>query len=205
MLLPSFPSIALPVLEYPYGYYYYTVQPVGKSYSFPMCPFMDSLSYSFLGYFSYSLALLMVSTVTGGRGGDVNCRSPPLHSKKVLFLSAMLFVLQDVLMYPVSLRGSKMASYSDRCITILKRHILRGKCLYLIFLGWFLGGLAIIYCFQKLDPEDGVVRMCRKCPCGGLFYFINMIFILSVTFLIGEYLYRNDKPFSFSVLFYLFT
>ncbi len=45
----------------PYGFYHYTGITHGKELFIFNVPFMDSLSFSFLGYFSYSLALLIVS------------------------------------------------------------------------------------------------------------------------------------------------
>ncbi len=48
----------------PYGYYYYTGETRGEELFISNVPFMDSLSYSFLGYFSYSLALLIFSPVS---------------------------------------------------------------------------------------------------------------------------------------------
>ena len=159
----------------PYGYYYYTGETHGKELFISNVPFMDSLSYSFLGYFSYSLALLMFSHVTR-KGWRFELQNPPWYSKKVLVLSAIFFVLQDVLIDPVSLMGSK----------------------------WFLVGLAIIYCFQKLDRKMGWSTECAgNALMGPVFYFINMIFILSVTFYIGEYLLGIISLSIFSILFYL--
>jgi len=83
----------------PYGLYHYTGETHGKELFISNVPFMDSLSYSFLGYFSYSLALLIVSPVTR-KGWKFELVHPPWYSKKVLFLTAILFVLQDVL-YPL--------------------------------------------------------------------------------------------------------
>ena len=72
------------------------------------------------------------------------------------------------------------------------------------FLGWFLVGLAIIYCFQKLDRKMGWSSECAgNALMGPAFYFINMIFILSVTFYIGKYLIGIISLFIFSILFYL--
>lgn len=65
----------------PYGYYYYTGATRGKELFISNVPFIDSLSYSFLGYFSYSLALLMVSTVTR-KGWRCELQNPPLHSNE---------------------------------------------------------------------------------------------------------------------------
>ena len=48
----------------------------------------------------------MVTPVTR-KGWKFELSRPPWYAKKVLFLAAILFVLQDVLIGPVSLRGFK--------------------------------------------------------------------------------------------------
>lgn len=113
----------------------------------------------------------------------------------------MLFVLQDVLIDPVSLRGSKW--FLGQMYYYPEKGIYFGVPLS-NFLGWFLVGLAIIYCFQKLDRKMGWLAGCAgNAFMGPVFYFINMIFILSVTFYIGEYLIGMISLFIFSILFYL--
>jgi len=184
----------------PYGYYYYTGATRGKELFISNVPFMDSLSYSFLGYFSYSLALLIVSPVTG-KWWSCELQNPPLHSKKVLFLSTMLFVLQDVLIDPVSLRGSKW--FLGQIYYYPEKGIYFGVPLS-NFLGWFLVGLAIIYSFQKLDRKmRWSTESAGNILMGPAFYFINMIFILSVTFYIGDYHIGIISLSIFSMLFYL--
>ena len=184
----------------PYGYYFYTGETHGKELFISNVPFMDSISYSFLGYFSYSLALLMSSPVTR-KGWRFELQNPPWYSKKVLFLSAIFFVLQDVLIDPVSLMGSKW--FLGQIYYYPEKGVYFGVPLS-NFLGWFLVGLAIIYCFQKLDRKMGWSSECAgNALMGPAFYFINMIFILSVTFYIGEYLLGIISLFIFSILFYL--
>jgi len=184
----------------PYGYYYYTGETVGRELFISNVPFMDSLSYSFLGYFSYSLALLMVSPVIR-KGWRFELQNPPWYSKRVLFLSAIFFVLQDVLIDPVSLMGSKW--FLGQIYHYPERGVYFGVPLS-NFLGWFLVGLAIIYCFQKLDRKMGWFTECAgNALMGPVFYFVNMVFILSVTFYIGEYLLGMISLFIFSILFYL--
>ncbi len=184
----------------PYGYYYYTGETHGKELFISNVPLMDSLSYSFLGYFSYSLALLMFSPVTR-KGWKIELQNPPWYSKKVLFVSAILFVLQDVLIDPVSLRGSKW--FLGQIYYYPEKGVYFGVPLS-NFLGWFLVGLAIIYCFQKLDWKMGWSTECAgSALMGPAFYFINMIFILSVTFYIGEYLLGIISLSIFSILLYL--
>jgi putative membrane protein len=61
-------------------------------------------------------------------------------------------VLQDVLIDPVSLRGSKW--FLGQIYYYPVKGMYFGVTLS-NFLGWFLVGLAIIYCFQKLDYKMG--------------------------------------------------
>ncbi len=181
----------------PYGLYHYTGETHGKELFISNVPFMDSLSYSFLGYFSYSLALLVLSPVTR-KGWKFELSLPPWYSKKVLFLAAILFVLQDVLIDPVSLRGSKW--FLGQIYYYPEKGIYFGVTLS-NFLGWFLVGLAIIYCFQKLDQMMGWSKeFAGNALMGPVLYFLNMIFILSVTFYIGEYFIGLISLFIFSIL-----
>ncbi len=182
----------------PYGYYYYTGETLGKELFISNIPFMDSLSYSFLGYFSYSLALLMFSPVTR-KGWRFELQNPSCYSKKVLFVSSIFFVLQDVLIDPVSLMGSKW--FLGQIYYYPEKGVYFGVPLS-NFLGWFLVGLVIIYCFQKLDRKMGwFTEYTGNALMGPVFYFTNMIFILSVTFYIGEYLIGVISLFIFSILF----
>ena len=159
----------------PYGYYYYTGETAGRELFISNVPFMDSLSYSFLGYFSYSLALLMVSPVIR-KGWRFELQNPPWYSKRVLFLSAIFFVLQDVLIDPVSLMGSKW--FLGQIYHYPEKGIYFGVPLS-NFLGWFLVGVAIIYCFQKLDWKMGwSTEYAGNVLVGPVFYYINMIFII---------------------------
>jgi putative membrane protein len=184
----------------PYGLYHYTGETHGKELFISNVPFMDSLSYSFLGYFSYSLALLIVSPIIR-KGWKFELLHPPWYSKKVLFLAAILFMLQDVLIDPVSLRGSKW--FLGQIYYYPVEGIYFGVTLS-NFLGWFLVGLAIIYCFQKLDYKMGWSKeIAGNALMGPVLYFLNMIFILSVTFYIGEYSIGMISLSIFSVLIIL--
>ncbi len=68
----------------PYGYYFYTGEIHGKELFISNVPFIDSISYSFLGYFSYSLALLIFSPVTK-KGWRFELQNPPWYSKRYSF------------------------------------------------------------------------------------------------------------------------
>jgi hypothetical protein len=87
-------------------------KPTEKSYIFLTSHFMDSLSYPFPAYFSYSLALLMASPVIRN-GWRFELSNTPWYSMKVLFLSTVLFVLQDVLDRPCRSQGFSMVPGAD--------------------------------------------------------------------------------------------
>ncbi len=184
----------------PYGFYHYTGETHGKELFVSNVPFMDSLSYSFLGYFSYSLALLIVTPLSR-KGLRFVLSNPPWYSKKVLLLTTILFVLQDVLIDPVSLRGSKW--FLGQIYYYPEPGLYFGVPLS-NFLGWFVVGVAIIFSFQRLDFIMGwTTNYAGNALMGPVFYFINMIFILSVTFYIGEYLIGVISLSIFSLLFYI--
>lgn len=183
----------------PYGFYNYTGETHEKELFISNVPFMDSLSYSFLGYFSYSLALLIISPVSR-EGWRLVLTNPPWYSRNVLFLTTILFVLQDVLIDPVSLRGSKW--FLGQIYYYPEHGVYFGVPLS-NFIGWFLVGFAIIFCFQKLDLKMGwSTARAENALIGPAFYFINMIFILSVTFYIGEYYIGAISLSVFSLVFY---
>ncbi len=184
----------------PYGYYIYTGETHGKELYVSNVPFMDSLSYSFLAYFSYSLALLLVSPVKRN-GWNFELIDPPWYSKEVLFLAATLFMLQDVVVDPVALRGSQW--FLGQIFYYPDGGIYFGVPLSNFF-GWFVVGLAIIYCFQRLDQQIGwSTPLARNALLGPACYFINMLFILVVTFYIGEYLLGLVSLTIFAPIFYL--
>ena len=185
-------------ISIPYGYYHYTGVTQGKELYIFNVPFMDSISYSFLAYFSYSLALLMLSPVTGN-GWRYELPNTPWHSKGVLFLSAVLFMLQDVLIDPAALRGSRW--FLGQIYYYPNGGIYFGVPLS-NFLGWFLVGLTIIYSFQKLDQKMAwPTPPARNVLAGPLCYFINMVFILFIIFYIGEFLIGLVSLAIFGVLF----
>lgn len=194
----------------PYGHYIYTGETHGKELYVSNVPFMDSLSYSFLAYFSYSLALLMVSPRVPhppfGKGGfrgiwSFGLIDPPWHSKGVLFLSAILIMLQDVVVDPVALRGSQW--FLGQIFYYPDGGIYFGVPLS-NFMGWFVVGLAIIYCFQRLDRMlSWATHTAKNALLGPACYFVNMLFILFVTFYIGEYLLGLVSLAVFTPIFYL--
>ncbi len=178
----------------PYGMYIYTGETHGKELYVSNVPFMDSLSYTFLAYFSYSLALLVTSQLFKS-GYDIQLIKDKRlwRSGGVLLLAAIFMVLLDVVVDPVALRGAgwflgQIFYYPDAGIYF-------GVPLS-NFAGWFVVALAIIYLFQRLDGfldrwagfrEEGGRYVPMKAVLGPACYFATMFFNIAVTIYIGEY------------------
>ena len=189
---------------------------------------MDSISYTFLAYFSYSLALLFRSPIAR-RGYDVQFvdndgiqrltslkrskqetfnifqkghtpwdilrffGTPFFQKRCVLALSVILFVLQDIVVDPLALRGS---SWFLGQIYGYPHYGLYFGVPIANFMGWTVVGLAIFSVFQALDgllyhsdkPYGGTWYVPCKPLMGPALYFCTMIFNVTITFYIGEYL-----------------
>ena len=190
----------LPVLVYLMGFITIRVKPMGKSCLFLMFLLWPRFRTPSWGTSAILLPMLIVSPVTR-KGWKFELSRPPWYAKKVLFLAAILFVLQDVLIDPVSLRGSEW--FLGQIYYYSENGVYFGVPLS-NFLGWFLVGLAIIYCFQKLDYKmDWSKEIAGNALMGPVLYFLNMIFILSVTFYIGEYFIGMISLSIFSILVFL--
>lgn len=189
----------------PYGYYIYTGETHGKELYIANVPFMDSLSYAFLAYFSYSLALLVTSPIYRS-GLDVQIRSDDRiwRSKGVLLMATLFFVLQDVVVDPVALRGARW--FLGQIFYYPNGGLYFGVPLSNFF-GWFVVGLAIISTLQWLDKFFGQSNsggyLPGKALLGPACYFITMFFNLGVTFYIGEYVLGIVSLLIFGSLFYM--
>lgn len=134
----------------PYGYYYYIEATRDKELWISNVPLMDSLSYTFLAYFSYSLALLFRLPIVW-RGYDVQLADNTdeiRRSGSVLTLSVILFVLQDVIADPLALRGSRW--FLGQIYGYPYEGLYFGVPLA-NFLGWTVVGLVIFSIFRALD------------------------------------------------------
>ncbi|HHT9134296.1 MAG TPA: carotenoid biosynthesis protein [Candidatus Avalokitesvara rifleensis] len=179
----------------PYGMYIYTGATHGKELYVSNVPFMDSLSYAFLAYFSYSLAILVTSQLYRN-GFDVQLvrDKERWRSGGVLILAAIFMVLQDIVVDPVALRGS--AWFLGQIFYYPDAGIYFGVPLSNFF-GWLVVALAIIYSFQRFDRlvdgwpgfrDEGSRYAPGKAVLGTCCYFATMLFNLFITFYIGEYL-----------------
>lgn len=187
--LSEFASIHIGI---PYGLYYYIETTRGTELWVGGVPFMDSMSFVFLAYAAYSTALTAMSPVIPKRGFYLLETREIRHSLRVRSLGALLFVYLDIIIDPVSLKGSKWflgqiygypggGSYFGVPISN--------------FVGWFVVGFLLIYALQTIDRllwrggnrEALGQAVTSRYMLGPALYGSIMIFNLSVAFAIGEY------------------
>lgn len=96
----------------PFGWYHYNGSTVGQELYFSNIPFMDSISFSFLLYASYCLALLLLLPIRSDSRG-ARWRLPDMQfdlslrtSWSVFALAVLLFAFIDMVIDPVALRGT---------------------------------------------------------------------------------------------------
>ena len=173
----------------PFGWYFYNGSTRGQELYISNVPFMDSLSFTFLLFASYCLALVFLLPAKG-RGLGMTMQDDPAirTSAAVLFLSALFFVLLDVVIDPVALRG-------DRWFL--------GKIYYYPepgahfgvpianYVGWALVGLVALGFYQRIDRRLPNVsphsqNIAGKLLLGCALYYGVLAFNLAVTFWIGE-------------------
>ncbi len=169
---------------FPYGFYYYIEATRGKELWVGGVPFMDSLSYVFLAYASYSLALVALGRIRRSRNFGLD-DSGVKGSFSARALGALLFVYLDIIIDPVALRGDRwflgrIYGYPD------------GGAYFGIpisnFIGWLITGFVMIWIFQLI----GKVQDKKSGPWWGYIfgpalYLSVLAFNLFMTFHIGEY------------------
>ncbi|HSN04967.1 MAG TPA: carotenoid biosynthesis protein [Nitrospira sp.] len=178
----------------PFGWYHYNGSTVGQELYFSNIPFMDSISFSFLLYAAYCLALgfLLPQAESAGSPSwllplrfDHEARTGP----PVLFLTALFFAFIDMVIDPVALRGDrwflgKIYYYPDP-----GTHFGVPLANYV---GWAVVGLIALAIYFPIErrlsalirPDDFAVTP-RVLLGVGLYYGV-LAFNLGVTFWIGE-------------------
>jgi len=175
----------------PYGYYYYLEHTKGHELWVLGVPFMDSLSYVFLAYAGYSVALIMISPLmlSGGRVYLLETKRIR-NSLSARFLGALFFVYLDIIIDPVALQGHKW--FLGQIYGYPEKGVYFGVPIS-NFIGWFLVGFLMIYVLQKIDRslDKYADYVGDKFPwrylIGPALYLGILIFNLSITFAIGEY------------------
>ena len=185
----------------PFGWYFYTGSTVGQELYLWDVPFMDSLSFTFLLFASYCLALWFVLPARFSQDETSPKRLrldlPALsfdatvrRSWPVLGLASLLFALIDVVIDPVALRGDRW--FLGKIYFYPESGVYFGIPLA-NFSGWAFVGIIALGIYRVIDrhlPDDcGTVSSVSTTvdvllACG--LYYGVLFFNLSVTFWIGE-------------------
>ncbi|MDP6735606.1 MAG: carotenoid biosynthesis protein, partial [Nitrospinaceae bacterium] len=93
---------------FPYGFYSYIETTRDQELWISNVPFMDSLSFTFLAYVAYTMALFLWSPLKKNRWDIRLVENEHIRrSLKVVFSGAVLFMLMDVIIDPVAFRGDR--------------------------------------------------------------------------------------------------
>lgn len=158
---------------FPYGLYTYIEATRGRELWVAGVPFMDSLSYVFLLYSSYSLVVLYI----GKTEGRFDLRSS--------LLASFFFVYLDALIDPVALRG-------DRWFLGGIYYYPNGGAYFGVpysnFAGWLIVGFVMACAFQFINRKTA--PSCKnpyRTMLGPALYYSVAIFNLAVAIYIREY------------------
>jgi uncharacterized membrane protein len=177
---------------FPFGEYLYIPTTVNRELWVAGVPFMDSLSYVFLAYASYTLALAALAPAPGPGSRFYLTEDAALAgSVRTLLLGAVLMVTLDIVIDPLALRGYRW--FLGQIYGYPEGGVYFGITLS-NFGGWFLVALGLIRVLQRLaalapaSPRWNWGR--RRLPFQGLLgpalYLGVLGFNLTMTFLIGE-------------------
>ncbi len=179
---------------FPYGDYFYIPSTTDRELWVFGVPFMDSLSYVFLSYCSYSLAVFVMSPVAVRSENLITLETPRIRrSWQVLVLGAFLFVFLDIVIDPVALLGAKW--FLGKIYGYHHEGFYFGIPMS-NFGGWLIVGAVLTATLQELealpflDSNQGLsINRPSWIRLGGpLLYFSVLIFNIAVTFHIGQML-----------------
>lgn len=177
----------------PYGTYYYTGHTRDLELWVLGVPFMDSLSYVFLAYASYSVALHLVSPLRlSGRTVYLLETKAIRKSPFTRVLGMMFFVYLDIIIDPVALKGDKW--FLGQIYGYPEEGAYFGVPIS-NFVGWLIVGFVLIFILQRIDFYLGRWRIRDyagyrypwRFLIGPALYLGILIFNLFMTFYIGEY------------------
>jgi uncharacterized membrane protein len=179
----------------PFGWYHYTGSTVGRELYVFDIPFMDSLSFPFLLYASYCMALAFVLPATPnvrGRLGIIRMRFPLAVRTgwPAALLTILFFSFVDMIIDPVALRGERWFLGQIYYYPDPGTHFGVPIANYI---GWAVVGFLSLRAYFPLDRKLLQTKSLPPFPdvtgnillgCG--LYYGVLIFNLAVTFWIGE-------------------
>lgn len=175
----------------PFGLYHYLPTTADQELWIAGVPFMDSISFVFLAYASWalaSLALLPVSVEGKGRW-TLSLPHRGRLSLPVLLLTVVLFVLIDVVVDPLAVRGDRW--FLGQIFYYPEPGAYFGVPVS-NFVGWGVVGCVIMTLYALLERrvKGGLPRWAVRLPLrplyGPILYYLVLGFALTVTWLIGE-------------------
>lgn len=180
----------------PFGWYFYNGSTAGQELYVSNIPLMDSISFSFLLYASYCLALLFLLPIRSTPGPSGRPRLPELTfdlpfrtSWPVFALTVLFFAFIDMVIDPVALRGDrwflgKIYYYPDPGVHF--------GVPIANYVGWAVVGAISLWLYFPLDrrlraplPANRHSITHRLLLGVGLYYAV-LAFNLGVTFWIDE-------------------
>lgn len=183
-------SSAVAATGFPFGLYYYIPATTDKELWIAGVPFMDSLSFTFLSYVSWELAVTLLAKLqVSWRDVQKEDHQKLRLSWPVTFLAAFLMMYLDIIIDPVALRGDrwflgKIYYYPDGGsyfgITLAN------------FLGWYFVCAAILRVYSFIEKQfqltdtKGILNYPYKALAPVGLYFGILGFNLFMTFWIGE-------------------
>ncbi len=188
-------SSAVAATGFPFGLYYYIQTTRDRELWIAGVPFMDSLSFTFLSYVSWEVAVIVVGWLrTTWRGGRADDRGLVRRIWPTTLWASFLMMCLDVIIDPVALRG-------DRWFLGKLYYYPHGGIYFGVtianFLGWFFVCFVILRLFVWLEKlcfgheqmkarAVGVLSYHYKALGAVGLYFGVLSFNLLMTFRIGE-------------------
>ncbi len=174
---------------FPFGLYVYVDATRDRELWLANVPFFDSLSFTFLCYLGYTLAIFLYAPLVCGRGDFQVADTRAIRTSwRVLLTGAFLTTLLDLVIDPLTVRGERW--FLGRIYYYPAGGIHFGVPLS-NYGGWFLVACATLAVFQTLErrtvwPTAGV----RHLRWGGLLepllYLGIVVFNLAITVWIDE-------------------
>jgi len=174
---------------FPFGMYVYVDATRDRELWLSNVPFFDSLSFSFLCYLGWALAVFLYAPLLCVPGDFQVVDTRDIRaSRRVLFTGAFFTTLLDVVIDPLTVRGDRW--FLGRIYYYPDGGIHFGVPLS-NYAGWFLVALVTIAAFQALEQRTAwSAAGVRHVPYGGLLepllYLGIVVFNLALTVWIGE-------------------
>jgi uncharacterized membrane protein len=178
---------------FPFGLYHYLDATRGREIWIAGVPFMDSLSFTFLGFASYTVALLAASPLYR-RGLDFRLLDTfrIRRAPRVWMMAALFMVMVDVVVDPLSVRGDRWFLGKIFWYDPPGPHFGVPISNYL---GWFFVAAITIAIFQLLDrwlnrgadkPVGAIPSFPSRALLGPMLYAGIVAFGIVMLFAIGE-------------------